>query len=271
MIPPSAVSVAGHFGEFLQGRLGPTGEIAVVTLPCPVLAVEGQMRPARALSLHFSGPRVFPVSAVRRMLAALGLEPRGRFALRPGMPPGGGAGASTASLVAIARLAGVENRAEIARACLGIEGATDPLMLPRPERWLWATRSARPVLALPPLPALEIVGGFFGAPRRTDPADLLFPDIAPFVPQWQAAAAQGDLKALARLSTRSAKASLALRGGDGGPFEALARQFGALGIVAAHTGSARGLIFAPGSVPAGTRAALRQAGCTQLVQFRAGG
>ncbi|MBT8409219.1 MAG: propanediol utilization protein, partial [Alphaproteobacteria bacterium] len=237
MTPPAAVSVAGHFGELLQGRLGPTGEIAVVSLPCPVLTVEGRMRPAPTLSLHFAGPRVFPVSAARRMLAALELAPRGRFALRAAMPPGGGAGASTASLVAIARLAGIEDRAGIARACLGIEGATDPLMLPRPERWLWATRSARLALALPPLPALEIVGGFFGEPRRTDPADLAFPDIAPLVPQWQAAAARGDLKTLADLSTRSARAALALRGGNAGPVETLARQLGALGLVAAHTGS----------------------------------
>ncbi|TCP38104.1 hypothetical protein EV662_12129, partial [Rhodovulum marinum] len=31
--------VAGHFGEFLQGRLGPDGPVVLVTLPCPALAV----------------------------------------------------------------------------------------------------------------------------------------------------------------------------------------------------------------------------------------
>ena len=29
--------VAGHFGEFLQGRLGAEGPVALVTLPCPAL------------------------------------------------------------------------------------------------------------------------------------------------------------------------------------------------------------------------------------------
>ena len=34
--------VAGHFGEWLQGRLGPDGPVALVTLPCPVRACRNQ-------------------------------------------------------------------------------------------------------------------------------------------------------------------------------------------------------------------------------------
>jgi len=33
-----SVRISGHFGELLQGRLGPQGPVALITLPCPVLA-----------------------------------------------------------------------------------------------------------------------------------------------------------------------------------------------------------------------------------------
>ena len=36
--PPGLARVEGHFGELLQGRLGPAGPVVLVTLPCPVLA-----------------------------------------------------------------------------------------------------------------------------------------------------------------------------------------------------------------------------------------
>ncbi|BAJ82867.1 BluE protein (plasmid) [Acidiphilium multivorum AIU301] len=28
------IAVLGHFGEFLQGRIGPGGPVALVTVPC---------------------------------------------------------------------------------------------------------------------------------------------------------------------------------------------------------------------------------------------
>ena len=31
--------VAGHFGEWIQGRLGPDGPLALVTVACPALSV----------------------------------------------------------------------------------------------------------------------------------------------------------------------------------------------------------------------------------------
>ena len=48
-------------------------------------------------------------------------------------------------------------------------------MYPEPARLLWAPREARALGALPPLPPLEIVGGFFGPGRRTDPATTTSP------------------------------------------------------------------------------------------------
>ncbi|MFC2969105.1 propanediol utilization protein [Acidimangrovimonas pyrenivorans] len=264
-------SVAGHFGELLQGRLGPAGPVALVSLPCPALRVTAWLRPDRRLRLH-SPQRLIRLSDARRLLTDLGLAPRGAVALRADMPPGGGAGASTAALVALARCAAPGLApATIARACHAVEGATDPLMFARSEGLLWASRAARVLGPLPALPAFDILGGFLGPARRTDPADCAFPDISDLLAPWSEAAARSDLPALARLATLSAERTLALRGPAGDPTAALARSLGALGIVIAHTGSARGLIFAPGTRPESARATLRRAGFHGLVHFRAGG
>jgi hypothetical protein len=39
-------TVAGHFGELLQGRLGPSGPLALVTLPTRAFAVTARFHPA---------------------------------------------------------------------------------------------------------------------------------------------------------------------------------------------------------------------------------
>ncbi|WP_349252191.1 propanediol utilization protein [Actibacterium sp. MT2.3-13A] len=264
-------TVTGHFGELLQGRMGASGPLALVTLPCAALRVTATGHPARGLHVH-SPDRLLSPALGRLFLTRIGVAARGRFALRADMPAGGGAGASTAALLALARLAAPQTRtADLARACLAIEGATDPLMFARPERLLWASRRAETLQVLPALPRFEVLGGFFGAHRRTDPTDHAFPDIGDLVPLWRDAAAAGDLAALARLASRSARRTLALRGPQDDPTEALARDLGALGFVIAHTGSARGLIFAPGHVPADGAERLRAARFTQVLHFRAGG
>ena len=67
---------------------------------------------------------------------------------------------------------------DLARACVAVEGASDPLMFPAPERLLWASRRAEVLETLPPLPSFDVLGGFFGPNRRTDPRDANFPDIS---------------------------------------------------------------------------------------------
>ena len=54
---PVALRVAGHFGELMQGRLGADGPLALISLPCPVLAVQtggtgtpGLIGPAQKIS-----------------------------------------------------------------------------------------------------------------------------------------------------------------------------------------------------------------------------
>ncbi len=264
------IQVAGHFGELMQGRIGPTGPLALISLPCPALCVTAWQRPGKTLRVHSGG--LVSTPRAQAFLRRLGLQLRAAVQMRASMPIGGGAGSSTAALVALARLAGWHGEPQaLAQACLWSEGATDPLMFPHPERLLWASRHARVLDPLPPLPRFEVVGGFYGEGLRTDAADVQFPDIADLLPQWRSAARARDLGALARLCSESAHRTLALRHGGDDPIVALARSTRALGYLIAHTGAARGLIFAPQTVPEGAQAAMRAAGLRGVLRFRAGG
>ncbi|MFQ8432359.1 propanediol utilization protein [Amaricoccus sp. W119] len=267
--------VAGHFGELLQGRLGPDGPVALVTLPCPALAIRCDWRPG-PFALRQIGPAVIGQRAALALLRRLGLPARAAFRLSGALPPGGGAGASTAARVAFARAAAeaaglpVPEAPALARACVASEGASDPLMYPEPARLLWGSRAGRVLATLPPPPPLEVIGGFFGPARRTDPRDHDFPDIADLAEAWPRAVS--DARAAARLASESARRVLGHRHkGLADPTEALADRLGALGFAIAHTGSARALLFRPGEVPAAATAALRKAGFQQVTRFRAGG
>ncbi|MFZ5964824.1 hypothetical protein ACOXXX_17915 [Thalassococcus sp. BH17M4-6] len=259
----TGVAVAGHFGEWLQGRLGADGPLALVTVACPALQVRTGPGPA-------SVP-LFDAAQLARFAADLGLRDPAWPTLQYDMPFGCGAGASTATLVALARWASFSGTdAELARACVRVEGATDPLMLPAPDSVLWAPREGRSLQALPPPPGAVIVGGYWGAPQRTDPADTAFDDIADLIPDWDAACRDGDLARAAALAATSARRCTASRGPQD-PMPELARDLGALGHLRAHTGSARGLIFAPGDVPEHAATALTEAGLTGVLHFPTGG
>lgn len=262
------IRVTGHFGELMQGCLGPQGPLALITLPCPVLSVSAVVRPAKGLRIQGAAERLVTLRHARKLLDALKLDFAGRVILRSDMPAGGGAGASTAALVALARAAGwPQNPVPLAEACQKIEGATDPLMFRQQDRLLWASREARVIEELPGVPAFDLLGGFCGPPRRTNPRDDRFPDISDLIEPWKQATVREDLPALATLCTQSAKRTLQLRGPREDPTLALADSLGALGIVIAHTGSARGFIFAPGMIPQSGDALLREAGFTNRLQF----
>ena len=257
------VRVSRHFGALVQGRIGPSGPVALVTLPCPVLWAEVRVAPSKGFSVC-QPSRVVAPARVHRLIGALGLRARGKFHLSLNMPAGGGAGASTAALMAQA--AAVEPLA-IVQAVLAEEGASDPLLFAAPERVLWASRRGRVLADLPALPRFEVLGGFFSPGQRTDPGDHDFPDISDLLAEWPGA----DLATMARLTSHSARRTLALRGPQGDPTEALARRQNALGFTIAHTGAARGLIFPPGSVPKATAADLRAQGFSRITRFRCGG
>lgn len=263
------ISVPGHLGEFVQGRLGPTGPIALLTLPCPALRLQGLWRPGSFGISQPGGAIVTPAQAAG-LLRQLRLPVQGHFTLRAQMPLGGGAGSSTAALVAIARLAGhpKSGAPALAQASVLIEGASDPLMFDAPAGLLWASRQARILQVLPPLPGMQVLGGFFGAVARTDPTDQDFPDIADLAARLPAA--MRNAAALADLAAESARRSLQKRGSSPDPTADLARDFGALGYAIGHTGPARALLFAPGTVPAHAKSALIEAGFRQLVSFSLG-
>ena len=257
--------VAGHFGEYLQGRLGPGGPVVLVTLPCAALGVQA-WQGADGSRLRLAGAG-WPRHALRPFLRDLGCRLSGKVRLRAMVPAGLGTGVSTARLVALARLGGYAGGPDaLARACLRLEGASDPLMYAAPARLLWASRVGLALDHLPPLPPHEVIGGFWGRPERTDATDQTFPDIADLVAAWPCA---GGLAGFAALASESARRTQALRGPQGDPTPALARALGALGWVRAHTGAARGLIFAPGQTPVGARAVLRAAGMRHILHFRA--
>ncbi len=256
-------SAAGHFGELMQGRLGPNGPLALISLPCPPLRVTAFHHPARGLNIHANG-MITPARA-RRFLAHLGLRLTGRIALSADMPIGGGAGSSTATLVVLARLAGWSGAPEIlASACILAEGASDPLMHPNAAQILWAPREGRILAAMPQLPDFDILGGFYGPAQRTDAADMHFPDISELVQRWQSAR---SLNEFATIAAQSAQRTLSLRGPLGDPTAQLAQNMGALGFLIAHTGTARGLIFARGTVPENGRVALIAAGLSAPLVF----
>jgi len=179
--------VPGHFGEWLQGRLGPGGPVALVTLACPSHGVRATLEAGAPPGIDGSED-LLGAARAQQFVAALACVLPGRVRLTADLPPGSGAGMSTAALVALARLVGAED-GRIPAACLAVEGATDPLMCPAPDAMLWAPRRAVALQALPRPPAAEIVGGLLGPPERTDPADLHFPDIADLAKAWAATVA----------------------------------------------------------------------------------
>ena len=155
--------------------------------------------------------------------------------------------------------------------CLAGEGATDPLMLPHPDRVIWASRLAQRKGEIAAPPRADIIGGYFGAPIRTDAADDGFADISDLLPAWENATAQQDLPQAARLASVSADRTTALRGPRNDPSAALAQRLGALGYARAHTGSARAFIFAPGSAPDDAEQVLSDYGLTGAMRFKSGG
>jgi len=257
------IRVRGHFGELLQGRIGADGPLVVVSLPCPALWVD--VMPAGQTAAPLIGPK-----RIAALCRALDLTPPpDPLPLLANMPPGGGAGSSTAGLVAIARALGFRGPPEVlARACALAEGASDPLMFPGAERLLFATRDGRVIRKLPVLPRFDVIGGFYGPVQTTRPADLAFPDIADLLKHWVVGMSVGQM---AELTAVSARRTLALRGPAGDPTEGLAAGLGALGWLIAHTGNARGLIFAPGTIPDHAATTLAEAGFQGVLSFAAGG
>lgn len=264
-----AVRMTGHFGEWVQGRLGRVGPVVLVTARCPALDVTVRWHAADPFAVASDPADLLDAPRLEAFLKALNVPAAGRFTVETAMVPGAGSGSSTAVLLAVARAVdgGATGARALARACLRVEGATDPLMLAQPDAVLWSPREARVVEHMDPPPAAEIVGGLFGAPRMTDPEDVDFPDITDLLDPWRQACAEGDLHAAASVASRSAERTTVWRGPANDPMAELAEDTAALGHLRAHTGALRGLIFAPGTVPDGIETRLRAAGIDRPIRF----
>lgn len=258
--------VAGHFGEWLQGVYGPQQHVALVTLACPSAGVRVDAQRSQTLSLRQNRP-VLTDDMCCRFLGALGIEATLQIDMHVDLPPGAGCGMSTATLVALARAVGADET-RITGACVAVEGAIDPTMHSLPDGVLWAPREGVSLADVPPPPPVEVLGGLWGPPTRTDPEDTNFPAVDDLIGEWIAGP---DLTRAARIATESARRTTALRGPQGDPTEALARDLGALGFARAHTGSARAMIFAPGQVPDRAEDAMRRAGYAHVMRFQTGG
>lgn len=250
-----------HFGEWLQGRMGRDGPVVLVTLCPDKVCLTAQVKPAAGLSVKAPFAAAgFPVSppALRLFLSALRLPVCGTFLLRPAYAPGLGTGASTAALLAIARLAGFQGPADpLARACIAAEGASDPLMFDQPDRLLWASRIGQALAVGPAVPRVQLLAGFYGPPLPTRAEDAAYDDVSDLVAAWLQAR---TAPAFAAIASESAARCLARRGPVGDPTAQLARDLGALGFAISHSGAARALIFAPGPLPSHGPALMREAG-----------
>lgn len=264
-----SVTVDGHFGELLQGVAD--GRVVLASLPCPALKVRLDYQAVEELRMSFAAASVLSDVDFTQLAKCAGFEPVGHHVFRLDMPAGGGAGASTATRVAVLKQhCPALTASEVARICLDCEGAVDPLMFEGAERLLWASREAQIVETRAALPEGRVIGGFYGAPLRTDPQDAGFADVSDLLPMWRAASTLQDL---AEISTESARRNMALRGTTDDPLAELAVMFGAAGMVIAHTGSARGLIFDPAAEidTAALTDHLKAQGFRNLVDFRFGG
>ncbi|MEX0970764.1 MAG: propanediol utilization protein [Paracoccaceae bacterium] len=247
--------VCGHLGELVQGRFGAGGPLALVTLPCDGVEVHARF-----------GPNTSPLAAI--MAARLGHD-NAQISVEANVPPGCGAGVSTATLLATLRLLapGLSAEAESAH-LLAVEGAVDPLAFaPAPPR-IWASRRAQTLELLPVFPRMVVVGGFDGPGQLTNPADENFPDMS-------AAFALLRLPTPARIGQAASISALANQQRNPRPnwgaAQELAAETGALGIAVAHTGAALSLLFAPGAAGIGrAQAGLDALGLSHVMRFEFG-
>lgn len=252
----------------MQGRLGPQGPVVLITLPCPALGVRLSRREGPFALFQPQGRATCPAQAIA-LMRAMGRRPTGRYVLRPEMPVGAGAGSSTAALLALAQsLDHRLPRPQLEALLIALEGASDPLLQPAPERVLWASRQGKVLAHLPPLPRMQVVAGFQGNAVFTDPQDVDFPDISDLILRWKSPGL--GPQDYADLASTAAERSLTRRGPANDQTARLAAKTGAMGFAIAYTGAARALLFAPGQDLGAAHAAARAVGWRQVIQFPLG-
>jgi uncharacterized protein involved in propanediol utilization len=244
----------GTFGELVQGALPPDGRHFLISLPIARgSSALFSPEPGRPLCVQ-PGDRTKSRTLAERMLALHGLEPAGLLTVDCDLPVGKGMASSSADLVASARAVadafGLEPTAEDIEDLIREIEPTDGVMYDGAVAYLY--REVRLLAGLGPLPALTIVGMDEGgtvdtvefnkkpkmfSSRQMGEYEFMFGEASDAVKC-------GDVWTLGRLATRSAELNqrfhpkrLFTRAVE------LSRQAGALGVVAAHSGTAVGVLL----------------------------
>lgn len=249
-----AGSSFGTFGELIQGALPPYGRDFLVTFPVARWS-HARFRPEPGAALRVEpADRTKSATLAARMLASHGLPPGGLLTLRGTLPVGKGMASSSADLVASARAIAdayhlVCEPVEIEDLIRDIE-PSDGVMYDGAVAF--CHREVRLLAAFGPLPRLTVIGvdeggvidtvAFNKVPKAYTLDDMYEYEI--MLADAYDAVKSGDAAALGELATRSARMNQRLvpkRLLD--PALDLSRRFGALGVVAAHSGTALGVLL----------------------------
>lgn len=168
----------------------------------------------------------------------------GKITIRSRTPSGVGFGRSTMDILAVLRAIDPDlSPKRESDIVVSVEGACDPLMYDVNHLPLYEPRTGKLHRYIGRMPDHVLIGGY--TDQTADPlAYTNWPDVTDLVDELAP-----DLKTIARIATESA-----IRGQQVvyNPYLNhmidAAQELGALGVVRAHTGSALGWIFAPGTI-----------------------
>ncbi|WP_394617109.1 kinase [Lentzea sp. JNUCC 0626] len=256
-VPVRAVAVSsafGTFGELLQGALPDDGPDFLVTLPIARWATA-----TFAYESTLDGVEVFPATKTKARRVAEAVLARfrgggGSLRLSGSLPEGKGLASSSADLVATARAVaaalGVDMPPRLVEDLLrGIE-PTDGVMYPGAVAF--EHRNVALLAELGDLPPMTIVGideggsvdtvAFNRIPKNFTPRER--DEYARLLDETRIAVGSGDVAAIGRVATRSAHLNQRLcRKRTLTAMTALSAEVGGVGVVAAHSGSAIGLLI----------------------------
>lgn len=251
----SAVSsVFGTFGELLQGAL-PEGPDFLVTLPIARWSTaEFEYDGSRELLEAFPATKTKAQRVARAVLARHGASGGGSLRLSGSLPEGRGLASSSADLVATARAVagaiGVEMPPSLVQDLLRPIEPTDGVMYPGVVAFDHRDVVHRRSLGM--LPPMTIVGidegaavdtvAFNAIPKNFTDRDR--EEYAALLAALADAVTTGDAATIGRVATRSAHLNQRLCAKRSlSAITALSAEVGGVGVVAAHSGSAIGLLL----------------------------
>jgi uncharacterized protein involved in propanediol utilization len=256
-------TATGHHGELLQGVFEQDGRLlrGLVTLPCTLFGSRALIRLSRNEPTLAVSPawKTKALAAAHATLDAAGLSGYGgRLEIDGDIPVGHGLGSSTSDVTAAIRaVLDATGRPlpdeRVAGIAVAAEIAADPLMFDRMV--LFGHREGRVIedLRRPMIP-VEVLGFPFAddgldtlafRPARYSPAEIrCFAGLRGLL---RRAVRQGDLAALGRISTVSARINQRFHPvRDFGRLLEIVQTASALGLQVAHSGTIAGLLFDPG-------------------------